>query len=116
MATIRDNRESVLQGLTQELLKLPEDKRDVIKNMFMKHYDEQMALNVLNMPKRSFNSMRTDVFYWRAYPTGPTESEMGPFMDFALLYFLDNWITNWMYSFYDRTTGDLLDHFGGIVN
>ena len=82
---------------------------------FMKNYELQLKDDIFNKPRRSYKHNMLDKVYPRQYPNGPTESEMLPFMGYALLHFEDNWVTNWLNSFYD-SKGNLLKHFSPIVN
>lgn len=115
MSIFRENRFAVVGDLELALEVFPENVRKSIFNNFMANYDNHIENDVFNQPRRSHNGMRSDLCYWRAYPDNPPESEMYPFMGFALKYFRENWMTNWIYSFYDKN-GDLLNHFNPIVN
>jgi hypothetical protein len=115
MSDFRKNRFAVVVALREELNLFPEDAQASIYTNFMTNYDRNIENDVFDQPRRSLNGMRSDICYWRMNPDHMPESEMYPFMGFALKYFLGNWMTNWIYSFYDKN-GDLLDRFNPIVN
>ena len=109
---IQEVRKSVLCLVLE---KYPDEKSLSIYVEFMKNYDLQRENDIFNKPRRSYKHNMLDKVYPRQYPNGPIESEMLPFMGYALLYFEDNWVTNWLNSFYD-SKGNLLDRFNPIVN
>ena len=95
--------------------KYPDEKSLSIYIEFMKNYELQLKDDIFNKPRRSYKHNMLDKVYPRQYPNEPIESEMVPFMGYALLYFEENWVTNWLDSFYD-SEGNLLKHFSPIVN
>ena len=110
----RSNRNSVLEALKKVVSVFPEDKQDEIMSNFMMNYDDMVEREIFEQPRRSLNGARSDLYYW--HDTSMTvESQMNPFMGFAMLYFQSNWIYNWVNTFYDEN-GDMCTVFKPIVN